>query len=106
MKICIIGTGYVGLVTGVCLAEIGNNVLCVDKNKDKINMLRSGKDPIYEEGLEELVKKNTRSGNLIINEDTAYGIRESDIVFICVGTPPLFSGRPDLSAIGEGVMLI
>ena len=106
MKVCVIGTGYVGLVTGVCLAEIGNTVLCVDKNKDKINMLRSGKVPIYEEGLEELVKKNTRSGNLIFNEDTAYGIRESDIVFICVGTPPLFSGRPDLSAIDEVAMLI
>ena len=106
MKVCVIGTGYVGLVTGVCLAEIGNTVLCVDKNKDKINMLRSGKVPIYEEGLEELVKKNTRSGNLIFNEDTAYGIRESDIVFICVGTPPLSSGKPDLSAIDEVAMLI
>ncbi len=106
MKVCVIGTGYVGLVTGVCLAEIGNTVLCVDKNKDKINMLRSGKVPIYEEGLEELVKKNTRSGNLIFNEDSAYGIRESDIVFICVGTPPLSSGKPDLSAIDEVAMLI
>ncbi len=106
MKVCVIGTGYVGLVTGVCLAEIGNTVLCVDKNKDKINMLRSGKAPIYEEGLEELIKKNTRSGNLVFNEDTAYGIRESDIVFISVGTPPLSSGRPDLSAIDEVAMLI
>lgn len=106
MKVCVIGTGYVGLVTGVCLAEIGNTVTCVDKNKDKINMLSSGKVPIYEEGLEELIKRNIDSGNLIFSGDTAYGIRESDIVFICVGTPPLSSGRPDLSAIDEVAMLI
>jgi UDPglucose 6-dehydrogenase len=106
MKVCVIGTGYVGLVTGVCLSEIGNTVICVDKNKEKIDMLHSGKVPIYEAGLEELIKKNTSSGNLIFNEDTAYGVKESDIVFICVGTPPLASGRPDLSAIDEVAMLV
>ncbi len=106
MKICVIGTGYVGLVTGVCLAEIGNRVLCVDKNKEKIDMLKNGKVPIFEEGLEELVKKNTDSGNLIFDDDTACGVRESDIVFISVGTPPLPSGRPDLSAIDEVATLI
>jgi UDPglucose 6-dehydrogenase len=106
MKICVIGTGYVGLVTGVCLAEVGNRVLCVDKNKEKIDMLKNGKIPIYEEGLEELVKKNTAGGNLIFDDDTAYGVRESDIVFIAVGTPPLPSGRPDLSAIDEVAALI
>jgi len=106
MKVCVIGTGYVGLVTGVCLAEIGNTVLCVDKDKDKINKLTNGKVPIYEEGLEELIKKNIDSGNLIFNEDTAFCIKESEIIFICVGTPPLASGRPDLSAIDEVARLI
>ena len=106
MKVCVIGTGYVGLVTGVCLAEIGNTVLCVDKDEDKINKLTNGKIPIYEEGLEELIKKNTNSGNLIFNEDTAFCIKESEIIFICVGTPPLASGRPDLSAIDEVAKLI
>jgi UDPglucose 6-dehydrogenase len=106
MKICVIGTGYVGLVTGVCLAEIGNTVICVDKNKDKINMLQNGKVPIYEKGLEELIKKNIADGNLIFSEDRVYGAREGEIVFICVGTPPLPSGRPDLSAIDDVAMLI
>lgn len=106
MKVCVIGTGYVGLVTGVCLAEIGNSVICVDKNKEKIDMLRSQKVPIYEAGLEGLIKKNTASKNLLFIEDTAYGIKESDIIFICVGTPPLASGRPDLSAIDEVAMLV
>ncbi len=106
MKVCVIGTGYVGLVTGVCLSEIGNRVLCVDKDKEKIAMLKSGKVPIYEEGLEELIKKNSASGNLVFSEDTGYGVRESDIIFICVGTPPLSTGRPDLSAIDEVARLI
>jgi len=106
MKVCVIGTGYVGLVTGVCLAEIGNRIICVDKDKEKIDMLRSGSVPIYEDGLEELIKKNTASGNIVFSEDTAYGVRESDIIFICVGTPPLSTGRPDLSAIDEVAKLI
>jgi len=106
MKVCMIGTGYVGLVTGVCLAEVGNRIICVDKDKEKIDMLKSGKVPIYEDGLEELIKKNTASGNIVFSDDTAYGIRESDIIFICVGTPPLPTGRPDLSAIDEVAKLI
>ncbi len=106
MKVCIIGTGYVGLVTGVCLAEVGNRIICVDKDKEKIDMLKSGKVPIYEDGLEELIRKNIASGNIIFSDDTAYGIRESDIIFICVGTPPLPTGRPDLSAIDEVAKLI
>jgi len=106
MKVCVIGTGYVGLVTGVCLAETGSRVLCVDKNKEKISMLKKGRVPIYEEGLEELIKKNTESGNLIFSDDSSYGVKESDIIFICVGTPPLASGRPDLSAIDEVAALI
>ena len=106
MKVCVIGTGYVGLVSGVCLAEIGNRVICVDKDKDKIELLKSGKVPIFEEGLVELIKKNTKSGNLVFHSDAGYGIKESDIIFICVGTPPLPSGKPDLSAIDDVAKLI
>ncbi|HJX01780.1 MAG TPA: UDP-glucose/GDP-mannose dehydrogenase family protein [Candidatus Humimicrobiaceae bacterium] len=106
MKVCVIGTGYVGLVTGVCLAEIGNKVLCVDKDKEKINLIEKGNIPIYEEGLAELIKKNKESGNLVFHADTGYGIKESDIIFICVGTPPTSSGNPDLSAIDEVAKLI
>ena len=106
MKVCVIGTGYVGLVSGVCFAEIGNTVFCVDKDKGKIKLLKAGKVPIFEEGLVELIKKNIESGNLIFHSDTSSGIKESDIIFICVGTPPLPSGKPDLSAIDEVAKLI
>jgi len=106
MKVCVIGTGYVGLVTGVCLAEIGNRVLCVDKNKEKIDLIEKGNVPIHEEGLADLIKKNKESGNLVFNADTGYGIKESEIIFICVGTPPTPSGNPDLSAIDEVAKLI
>jgi len=106
MKVCVIGIGYVGLVTGVCLAEIGNTVFCVDKDEKKIEILKKGRVPIYEEGLEELIKKNSKNGNLIFSSDVSDGIRESDIIFICVGTPPLPSGKSDLSAIDEVARLI
>jgi UDPglucose 6-dehydrogenase len=106
MKVCVIGTGYVGLVTGVCLAEIGNTVFCADKDKNKIEMLKEGQVPIYEEGLEELIKKNIKEGNILFDNDVAGGIRESNIIFICVGTPPLPSGKSDLSAIDEVAGLI
>ncbi|MBN2072404.1 MAG: UDP-glucose/GDP-mannose dehydrogenase family protein [Actinobacteria bacterium] len=101
MKVCVIGTGYVGLVTGVCLSEIGNRVLCVDNDDRKVSQLRGGKVHIYEEGLEELLAKNLESGNLSFTDDISAAIRESEIIFICVGTPPLPSGKPDLSAIDE-----
>ena len=87
MKICVIGTGYVGLVTGVCFADLGNIVFCVDKNKNKIDFLNLGSMPIYEPGLEELVKKNIKSGRLIFTTDLKYAVKKSDILFICVGTP-------------------
>jgi len=106
MKVCVIGIGYVGLVTGVCLAEIGNTVFCVDKDEKKIEMLKKGQVPIYEEGLEDLIKKNSKNGNLIFNNDVSDAIRKSDIIFICVGTPPLPSGKSDLSAIDEVARLI
>jgi UDPglucose 6-dehydrogenase len=106
MKVCVIGTGYVGLVTGVCLAEIGHDVICVDKDKEKISLLKKGKVPIYEQGLEELLRKNLDSKKLVFDSDTSSGVRKSDIIFICVGTPPLPSGRPDLAAIDDVARMI
>ena len=87
MKICMIGTGYVGLVSGACLADLGNTVWCVDKNKQKVNMLNNNKIPIFEPGLKELVYKNYTSGRLKFTPDLSLGVKNSDIVFICVGTP-------------------
>jgi len=98
MKICIIGTGYVGLVSGVCFADLGNNVWCVDKNSKKIDLLNKNKIPIYEPGLEELVIKNHLSGRLIFTSNLELAIKNADIIFICVGTPTLKkSGLADLS---------
>jgi len=87
MKICMIGTGYVGLVSGACFADLGNNVYCVDKNQDKIDLLNSGEIPIYEPGLTEIVKKNFLSHRLKFTSDLSKAVRSSDIIFICVGTP-------------------
>jgi len=87
MKICVIGTGYVGLVSGACFADLGNTVYCVDKNKKKIDMLNSGEIPIFEPGLSEIVKKNYISKRLRFTNDIARAVKSSDIIFICVGTP-------------------
>ena len=87
MKICMIGTGYVGLVSGACFADLGNTVWCVDKDKKKIDMLKNNQLPIYEPGLKELVQKNFLSGRLKFTTDQGIGINNSDIIFICVGTP-------------------
>ena len=87
MKICIIGTGYVGLVSGACFADLGNIVWCVDKNEEKIDMLNNNQIPIYEPGLEELVIKNYSSGRLKFTTNLKSAVRNSDIIFICVGTP-------------------
>jgi len=106
MKVCVIGTGYVGLVTGVCLAEIGHDVICVDKDEEKISSLMQGKIPIFEEGLEELVKSNVKKKSLVFDADSSSGVAKSDIVFICVGTPPLPSGKPDLTAIDDVARMI
>ena len=82
-----IGTGYVGLVSGACFADLGNDVFCVDKNKEKINILNDNKIPIYEPGLKELVNKNFDSGRLKFTTDLDLAVKSSDIIFICVGTP-------------------
>jgi len=87
MKLCMIGTGYVGLVSGVCFSDLGNTVYCVDKNKEKINSLNSGKIPIYEPGLEEVLKRNYKNKRLIFTTDLKKAVLNSDIIFICVGTP-------------------
>ncbi len=87
MKICMIGTGYVGLVSGTCFSELGNNVICADIDKKKINQLNEGIVPIYEPGLEELIKRNFKQGRLEFSSDIATSIRKSDVIFICVGTP-------------------
>ena len=87
MKICMIGTGYVGLVSGTCFADLGNNVICVDKDKSKINKLRNSISPIYEPGLEDLIKNNFSSKRLNFTTDMERAIKDSQIIFICVGTP-------------------
>ena len=87
MKLCMIGTGYVGLVSGVCFADLGNDVICVDKDNNKINNLKKGILPIYEPGLEELVLKNYKNKRLNFSTNLKESIKKSDIVFVCVGTP-------------------
>ena len=87
MKLCMIGTGYVGLVSGVCFSDLGNDVICVDKDINKINSLKKGKIPIYEPGLSELVIKNYKNKKLSFSSDLRTSVKNSDIIFICVGTP-------------------
>tara|TARA_B100001142_G_C14303681_1_gene643910 strand:+ start:531 stop:1829 length:1299 start_codon:yes stop_codon:yes gene_type:complete len=100
MKLCMIGTGYVGLVSGVCFSDLGNDVICVDQNIKKINSLSKGKVPIYEPGLSELVTKNIRSKRLKFSTDLKTSIQNSDIIFICVGTPTKKGGSSaDLSQV-------
>jgi UDPglucose 6-dehydrogenase len=106
MRICIVGTGYVGLVAGTCLAEIGHLVVCVDDDRQKIEVLQSGGMPIYEPGLEELVARNLREGRLAFTADLREGIEAATAVFICVGTPPLEDGDADLSAVEQAARRI
>ncbi|MBI3532724.1 MAG: UDP-glucose/GDP-mannose dehydrogenase family protein [Burkholderiales bacterium] len=96
MNITVIGTGYVGLVTGTCLAELGNNVFCLDVDRDKIDMLNRGEIPIYEPGLKELVDRNRAAGRLRFSTDVSASVAHGDIQFIAVGTPPDEDGSADL----------
>ena len=99
MNICVVGTGYVGLVTGAVFADLGNEVICVDNVEDKIDALRQGRMPIYEPGLEEMVARNVADGRLSFTTDLDAAVRHSVIVFITVGTPPKAGGQTDLSAV-------
>ncbi|OIO38166.1 MAG: UDP-glucose 6-dehydrogenase [Candidatus Omnitrophica bacterium CG1_02_49_10] len=99
MNICVIGTGYVGLVTGACFADLGNEVICVDRDKKKIADLNKGLIPIYEPGLEDLVTRNRREKRLKFTTSISAGVKESDVIFIAVGTPSKENGEADLSDI-------
>ena len=99
MKVCIIGTGYVGLVTGACFAEFGVHVVCADSDKSKVDALQAGRIPIYEPGLEGMVERNVRAGRLSFTNDTSGAVADSLVVFIAVPTPPLPDGATDLSTV-------
>jgi UDPglucose 6-dehydrogenase len=99
MNICVVGTGYVGLVTGAVFADLGNDVICVDNQPDKIEALQAGRMPIYEPGLEEMVARNVTDGRLAFTTDLVAAVRRSVIVFITVGTPPKDGGQTDLGAV-------
>ncbi|MBI2553113.1 MAG: UDP-glucose/GDP-mannose dehydrogenase family protein [Candidatus Rokubacteria bacterium] len=101
MNICVVGTGYVGLVTGAVFADLGNDVICVDKVREKIEGLKKGRMPIYEPGLEEMVARNVADGRLSFTTDLAEGVKKSELIFIAVGTPAKANGETDLSAVEE-----
>ncbi|HBB35028.1 MAG TPA: UDP-glucose 6-dehydrogenase [Cyanobacteria bacterium UBA8803] len=106
MRVCVIGTGYVGLVTGVCLAHIGHHVICVDNNEEKVKLMKAGQSPIYEPGLSELMQASFQAGNLEFTSDLAMGVATSEILFIAVGTPPLPTGESDtryVEAVARGI---
>lgn len=101
MNISVIGTGYVGLVTGSCLAELGNSVTCIDINESKINSLKEGKVPFFEPGLTDIIKRNTKENRLLFSTDIKQAIEDSEIIFIAVGTPSKENGETDLSSIEQ-----
>src|SRR5262245_36286312 len=96
MHLTMVGTGYVGLVTGACFAETGNHVVCLDLDERKIAMLKRGESPIYEPGLEEILERNIASGRLRFTTDKRDAYEDAEVVFICVGTPPGEDGSADL----------
>jgi len=97
MRIAVVGTGYVGLVTGTCFAETGNNVVCVDIDSEKIKMMRAGRVPIYEPDLESLFKRNVDNGRLTFTDSLAVGVKDAEVVFLALPTPPGADGSADLS---------
>ena len=99
MKIAIIGSGYVGLVTGTCFSDLGNEVICADNDSSKVDLLNSGEVPIYEPGLEGLIKKNRKEKRLSFTTEIEKAVKFADVIFICVGTPSREDGRADLTAI-------
>ncbi|HTY12797.1 MAG TPA: UDP-glucose/GDP-mannose dehydrogenase family protein, partial [Candidatus Omnitrophota bacterium] len=101
MKLAVIGTGYVGLVTGTCFANLGNEVVCVDKDRERVAMLNKKQVPFYEPGLPEMVAKNVAAGRLRFSSDTVASSRGADVIFIAVGTPPKTDGQADVSAVAE-----
>jgi UDPglucose 6-dehydrogenase len=106
MKVCVIGTGYVGLVTGACLAHIGHHVICVDNNEEKVKLMQSGQSPIYEPGLSEILQSTITAGTIEFTTDLAAGVHHGDVLFIAVGTPPLPSGESDtqyVEAVARGI---
>ncbi|MEM8638309.1 MAG: UDP-glucose/GDP-mannose dehydrogenase family protein [Cyanobacteria bacterium P01_G01_bin.54] len=106
MQVCVIGTGYVGLVTGVCLSHMGHHVICVDNNEDKVKLMQSGQSPIYEPGLSELMQSSMASKHLEFTSDLGAGVAHGDILFIAVGTPALPTGESDtryVEAVARGI---
>lgn len=99
MRVCVVGTGYVGLVVGTCLAEMGNDVICVDNDENKLELLKKGIIPIYEPGLEDLIKVNVRENRLQFISDLKYAVEKSDICYIAVGTPQLDDGSANLGSV-------
>ena len=106
MRVCVIGTGYVGLVTGVCLSHIGHDVICVDNNEEKVKLMQSGQSPIYEPGLSELMQSSAESGKLTFTSNLSKGVAHGEILYIAVGTPPLPTGESDtryVEAVARGI---
>lgn len=106
MRVCVIGTGYVGLVTGVCLSHIGHDVICVDNNEEKVKLMQSGQSPIYEPGLSELMKSSIEAGRIQFTSDLGAGVDHGEILFIAVGTPALPTGESDtryVEAVARGI---
>jgi UDPglucose 6-dehydrogenase len=106
MNVSIVGSGYVGLVTGACLAETGNTVVCIDKDTAKIESLRGGRIPFHEPGLAPLVEKNVAEGRLTFTTDLATAVRHGRVIFLAVGTPPRPNGEADLSFIEDAARSI
>ncbi|WP_407884937.1 UDP-glucose dehydrogenase family protein, partial [Scytonema sp. NUACC26] len=106
MRVCVIGTGYVGLVTGACLAHIGHDVICVDNNEEKVKIMKSGQSPIFEPGLSEIMQSAINAEKIEFTTDLAAGVAHGEVLFIAVGTPPLPTGESDtryVEAVARGI---